>query len=393
MIFHGWRFMILPRSLASSGNSGSLHQPADRALAAREPVADLVDLGEQRVDLVERRADRVRSPARRASTGSRGGELAARRGRRSRCDAATRGREHVDRRADLRRPSRARRRSSRASCSRPASPPSELSQVCGAAAISPRASVDQRRDAGDDARAPRPAASWSSSARSWRPRAQRVELGLDVLDEPLERGHVGPRALQHVVEARRIDAAQLLAVADRGTGLAVRRRDLEVASDSGPRDATKMSRARGHLPRAVPAIATVDRDADVAAERAAAPCGTGTIDSIRPIGWPATTNGGPRAARRVGNTTRIRDRRAQLDAIVDEHEERDRGREQEQRTAPTRRASRSSWASDHLCGRSLLPEQLPRIALEVADQLAEIAVELVARRAARPRCPCRRAGR
>src|SRR3569833_4517801 len=42
---------------------------------------------------------------------------------------------------------------------------------------------------------------------------------------------------------------------------------------------------------------------------------------------------------------------------------------------PTRRASCSSCAITA----SFLPEELPRIALEVADQLAEVAVELVAR--------------
>src|ERR1051326_5972525 len=43
--------------------------------------------------------------------------------------------------------------------------------------------------------------------------------------------------------------------------------------------------------------------------------------------------------------------------------------------APTRRVRRSSCAASTL----LLPEELPRIALEVADQLAQIAVQLVSR--------------
>src|SRR5262245_14581576 len=43
-------------------------------------------------------------------------------------------------------------------------------------------------------------------------------------------------------------------------------------------------------------------------------------------------------------------------------------------SAPTRRASRGSWAST-----LFLPEHLPGIALEVADELAQIAVQLVAR--------------
>src|SRR5277367_5858129 len=44
-------------------------------------------------------------------------------------------------------------------------------------------------------------------------------------------------------------------------------------------------------------------------------------------------------------------------------------------TAPTLRARWMSCASST----SFLPEKLPRIALEIADELAEVAVELVAR--------------
>src|SRR5688572_9976274 len=48
-------------------------------------------------------------------------------------------------------------------------------------------------------------------------------------------------------------------------------------------------------------------------------------------------------------------------------------------TAPTRRVSRSSCASRLIGCRSFLPEQLPWIALEVADQLAQVTVDIVAR--------------
>src|SRR5678815_5233956 len=147
-------------------------------------------------------------------------------------------------------------------------------------------------------------------------------------------------------------------------------------SETGPREDTKMSARAGTFQTLSSSIATVSATPTSPPRLPGLPWGTGAMDSTRPIGRPATTSAAcsrrPAVWRnvtrmRVGEPRVARSRRktktpmaVAITAMV---------------TAPTRRASALSGAPVTL----LLPEELPWIALEVAEQLAQVAVELVAR--------------